>query len=655
LSSGGSVVGSSSAAQVPTISSANLRRLSLTELGNSLEALIHFRPGTLERLPAESQSHAFDRVVNDQTISPAHLEAHSAIAAEVHQTLLAGRLLDDVTATCPDAILPPATPTQAVAVVGASMALNPDWAVNTVASDPSVVFTQYAPSPTAGYSHNFLAPGRYDVDLLVEVEGSVDRVEISVDGQVISTQQLPSGMGTLSFTATITEARATPLYFAFYGTDDNLRLYFHVLTLDGPVDEGATLHAAARTACAHAVIDQLGSLAYRRPLSDDERTSLRTLYDTGVVDGGFALGLRLVLEAILESPYFLYLVEAGTPVADRPGAFRLNPHEVAARLSYALCESPPDLALRTAAANGMLSTLEQIEAHADRLLNAPCGRKAVQRFFDQWLMLEQLPTLNKDPGIFPEFTPDLANAMLEETHRFLDELLWNESAQLSSFFNASYSWPNPRTSLVYGFTGVDTTQRRDLPDTRAGLLTQPSVLTVTGRFEGTSPVYRGVFVLDHILCTALTPPPENVDTTPPEPNPNLTTRERWAAHSANPDCRSCHELIDPVGFGFENFDGIGRHRTMESGRDVDSTGGIPTLGFGNGSLTGGAALARAIADSPDLLHCFARQWFRFSQGRMDALSDGTQVNALTAALQTQSVRQALVRSMATDAIFYRVE
>src|SRR5690606_21249443 len=140
---------------------------------------------------------------------------------------------------------------------------------------------------------------------------------------------------------------------------------------------------------------------------------------------------------------------------------------------------------------------------------------------------------------------------------------------------------------------------------RAGILTSPSILAVTGTFDGTSPVHRGVYVLEQMLCSRPPPPPGDVEIVPPPPDPALTTRERWAAHSDDPVCSSCHRVIDPVGFAFEGSAGIGRHRTEENGHPVDASGGIPTLGLEDGSLVGGAELSRALASAMELRSCLA--------------------------------------------------
>jgi hypothetical protein len=168
-------------------------------------------------------------------------------------------------------------------------------------------------------------------------------------------------------------------------------------------------------------------------------------------------------------------------------------------------------------------------------------------------------------------------------------------------------------------------------------------------------VRRGVFVLEHILCQELQPPPPELMGSPPPADPEATTRERWEQHSADPSCSGCHELIDPIGFTFEEFDAIGQHRTTENDRPVDATGGAPSIGAADGTLVGGAALARAVAESPEAVSCFAKQWLRFSLGRLETDSDEDSLAAVEAALASGSLHDALVSITTTSAFTFRYE
>jgi hypothetical protein len=221
-------------------------------------------------------------------------------------------------------------------------------------------------------------------------------------------------------------------------------------------------------------------------------------------------------------------------------------------------------------------------------------------------------------------------------------------------FDAGYAWPEPSTAFLYGMASADGGQMT-LPAERAGILTSPAVLAVTGTFDGTSPVARGVYVLEQILCSGTPPPPASAAIVPPLPDPDLTTRDRWAAHSDDPACASCHQLIDPIGFTFEEFDGIGRHRSEENGHPVDASGGIPSMGIEDGSLVGGAQLAKAVAASAELRSCVATQWLRFAFGRLETPSDADTIEALAGAFDGGTMLEAMLSIVTSEAFRHRKE
>jgi len=199
---------------------------------------------------------------------------------------------------------------------------------------------------------------------------------------------------------------------------------------------------------------------------------------------------------------------------------------------------------------------------------------------------------------------------------------------------------------------VETTTRTAVPPSRAGILTHPGVLAVTAHFDSTSPVTRGVFVLERILCGSVPPPPPGFDIAPPIPDPSLTTRQRWAAHSANPACRGCHEMIDPIGFAFEGFDAIGRHRTEENGLPIDTAGALPLLEV---DVSDAASAARAIADAPRAASCLAEQWLRFTLGRLRVPTDASAIEHVATALRTGKLRDAFVSIATTETFRQRTE
>lgn len=637
------------------VPSSALRRLSTHELANTLQAVVGIVPEAMERLPPEGTSYSFDRVVNSQTMSPAHLEAFWAIAAEVATTLMTERRLDEVTTGCPDTSIPTLVRSETKTIAGNTFSLGPEWAVTTT-GNPEHGATLYAPDPEASYAHAFTTPGDYALAVDLDIAGTVDTLTIRVAGQPVATHQNLSGARTVAASFSVAQAgtHVIELLLQTNPDDNNLRVVFESLSIEGPLAAGPQPADADVKTCALSVIDELAPLAYRRPLADGERARLSTLYDSLVPEHGSADALHALIEAVFASPHFLFLIEIGEPVAGRDGLFRLGTWELASRLSYAICEGPPDADLRTAAAGGELATSDQIEAQARRLFEEPCARNTVERFFEHWLHLNHLPSLNKSQDDFPEFTESVRDGLIAESKRFFDELVWQDQASITSLFDADYAWPDPRSAFLYGLSGADGAMA-SLPPERAGILTSPAILAVTGTFEGTSPVERGVYVLRQILCDSPPPPPTDIEIVPPLPDPNLTTRERWAAHSSEPACASCHRVIDPIGFAFEEFDGIGRHRTDENGFPIDASGGIPSLGIDDGSLVGAAALGRALAESPELKACVATQWLRFSFGRLESEADADTIAELADAFDAQSMREALVSVVKTEAFLHRQE
>jgi hypothetical protein len=389
-------------------------------------------------------------------------------------------------------------------------------------------------------------------------------------------------------------------------------------------------------------------------LTSKEQSTLETLYTKVSASDGAVGGLRTLMQAILTSPHFLHLVEVGEAVAGEPGLYKLSSQEMASRLSYAICEEPPDAELRRAASDDKLKTSKQIGSHATRLFAKACAEKTVLRFFEHWLWLNRLPTLNKSPDAFPQYTSEVREGMRSEAKRFLREMVWGKS-DLQTLLSANYGWPDPRSAFIYGKRNIATDKKTKLPGERAGVLTLPGVLAVTSTFDSTSPVKRGIFVLDQLLCDKPPSPPPEFDITPPLPDPEATTRERWAFHTGPNACATCHLSIDPIGFAFEEFDSIGQHRRSENGHPIDAKGGIPSIGVADRSLSGAAPLSRVLADAPEVANCLAKQWLRFSLGRLETPDDTATLDKQTRAFQAKSLREALLSMLTSEAFAHRRE
>lgn len=374
--------------------------------------------------------------------------------------------------------------------------------------------------------------------------------------------------------------------------------------------------AGAGEACARTFIEGFGERALRRPLEGKEAERYLTLFRGGAATS-FDEGIRTVLAAMLQSPHFLYRTELGRPQGD--GTYRLTPYEVASELSYLLWGSMPDEELFARARAGELATEEQIAAQVGRMLQAERARPLLDHFVDQWLQLDRLAIVSKDEKVYPDLSADLRAAMRAETTAFFDQVLRKEGAPVPALFTATYSLMPEALARFYGLPagqpGEGGLRRVDLAGSgRGGLLTHGSVLSVHATSHSSSPVHRGKLVRERLLCQDLPLPPPGLMVQLPAVDPKLSTRERFKAHAEDPACAACHRLMDPIGFGFERFDGIGRLRMSEAGRAIEEHGEVVGAGGVTGAFTGVAELQARLAPSAEFLDCFTLQWFRHAYG-----------------------------------------
>jgi hypothetical protein len=317
----------------------------------------------------------------------------------------------------------------------------------------------------------------------------------------------------------------------------------------------------------------------------------------------------------------------------------------------------PDAELFDAAGRGELATKAGVRLQAKRLLADPRTRLTLARFFDELLELDQLDDLEKDPSVYPGFEPAIRTAFHGETLTFLDSILWDGDGRLSTLLTAPYTFVNGKLAAFYGMAPVDGTtfRRADVDPARlGGLLTQGAFLATRAKFDQTSPVQRGKFVRERLFCTTLAPPPPDIAVRAPALAPDLTTRERFAQHSQNPYCAGCHRLMDPIGLGFENFDGVGRWRDMEAFQPVDGSGELTGTDV-DGTFSGARALEQRLAGSALVEACAAGQWFRFAHGRADTSDDACSLDQLGRDFHASSgdLRVLLVSITQTDAFRYR--
>ena len=390
--------------------------------------------------------------------------------------------------------------------------------------------------------------------------------------------------------------------------------------------------ALGDAACARKFIESFGRRAYRRPLRPEEVARLEKVFTVGQ---GFPEGIELVVTAVLQSPKFLYLVEPVPPEAVGK-VVPVDTYAMASRLSYFLLGSMPDDTLLDAAEKGQLASAEQLSAQALRLTNDPRFRENVGSFHRQWLLLHQISGAEKDPKLFPGFTPELRTALAEESRRFVEHVIGQEGGKVETLLSASFSLLGGPLYDYYGVTkpaGAADWQKVELdPTQRAGILTQGSLLASQAHADKTSFILRGKLIREAIFCTPIPPPPPNAANDEVMLPATATAKERAEAHRSKPECANCHALFDPLGFAFENYDAAGRYRKTEvGGQPIDARVDVTNTSKLDGPVANAVELAKKIATADEVKDCVARQWMRFALGREDATED---TNSLMQARQS---------------------
>jgi hypothetical protein len=337
--------------------------------------------------------------------------------------------------------------------------------------------------------------------------------------------------------------------------------------------------------CYTTLARDFGRLAWRRTLTDEEIAPLVAIANEARTwdDGRFMTGVEYMLVALLQSPRFLYIVEVGTPSEDG-GPRLLTDAELATRMAFFLIGRGPDVTLLDRAENGMLTTPEQIRTTAGQLLDMTHARPTLSRFYGEYLTIRDLPHKGKDPELFPGFDVDLANAMIEETHRLVEEIVFEQDANVLDLYDSPTTFVNDRLAALYGINPPAPGEWIETPlpssQHRAGVFTHASWLAMMSHGELNSPTRRGLFLQEQVLCNEIPPVPPDVNPMLSPPPEGMSLRE-WLEqiHQENGDsCGGCHAQFDPMGFAFENFDPIGAYRTMDNGVPVDASGNVGGIG-----------------------------------------------------------------------------
>jgi mono/diheme cytochrome c family protein len=395
---------------------------------------------------------------------------------------------------------------------------------------------------------------------------------------------------------------------------------------------------ATKLAAAREILGNFTRRAWRRPVAPEELDSLMTLFNRADGEGeSFEAALKLPMKAVLVSPYFLFRGEIQSDPDDPKAVHPVTEFDLASRLSYFLWSSMPDDELLKLAEQGELR--KNLQAQVRRMLASPKAQALVENFSGQWLQTRNLDFVAPDEKAFPDYDANLREAMRTETQLFFNSIM-REDRSVIDFLTGDYTFVNQRLAEFYGIGGVkgDEFQRVSLDGThRLGILTQASVLTITSNPTRTSPVKRGKWVLENLLNTPPPPAPPDVPLLPNDGHPDSgTLRQQMVEHRANPACASCHSQMDPLGFGLENFDAIGKWRDKDGNDAVDPSGQLAT----GESFAGAVELENILASSrrDEFLDCITEKMLTYALGRGVEPYDRPAVKQIIAGMEKNDLK-----------------
>jgi len=406
-------------------------------------------------------------------------------------------------------------------------------------------------------------------------------------------------------------------------------------------------------ACAATFIADFGLRAFRRPLSADEQARYGALFAKAHSDFDYAAGVEWVVNAMLQSPHFLFRAEFGRGGQD--GVSKPTDYEMASRLSYMFWRSMPDEKLFEAARRGELRTPSEIEEQAERLLADPRAERSLE-FYSQWLDADTLPSVERDEKAFPGLAKNLAEHWAGEFRAFTRHLVFETDGTLEDLFTAPYTFADETLAEHYGLKGgFGAAYEKVEREGASGFLTLPGFLVVHDKPTRTSIVGRGLKVRTDIMCDVVPAAPDDVELDLGAIQGDLTQRERLEQHREEPACAACHNLIDPLGVVFEGFDAVGRQRSMdEDDLPVETQSEITLSGALNGVVRGPQELGRRFAQSPEIRSCFVNQGFRFFHGRDYTEEDLCSRARISAAFEESGhdLKKMLIAMTQTDAFLY---
>ncbi len=612
---------------------ATLRRLNRTEYGNAVRDLLGLEIDPAPLLPSDDESYGFDNIADVLKISPSLMQRYMSASWNI------SRLAVGNTAVTPDT---------------ATYRAKPD-----LSQDGHIEGLPLGTRGGMMVRHNFPLDGEYEIrvrlwrataDIIKGLE-EISQIELSVDGARAKLITIGgpadrdlsyenSGKSAeeidrrLTFRVTVKAGPRTVIATFLKQSDaenDNILQPYMRTNLDplgyrglpavdrisitGPFNVSGAGDTPSRKqiftcrpstpagepACARQIIAKLARKAYRRPVTQSDIENLVAFYQRGRNEGGsFESGIEAAIQLMLASPDFLFRFEQDPATTLPGGLYRVSDIDLASRLSFFLWSTIPDDELLGAASQGLLKDPAVLERQVRRMLKDPKAKALVDNFAGQWLYLRNLKTINPDFETFPDFDDNLRQAMKKETDLFIHSII-REDRSVMDLLNADYTFINERLARHYGIPGVYGTDFRRMTlkdERRRGLLGHAGILTLTSNSTRTSPVSRGKWILTNIVGLPPNPPPPNVPALKEKSDAGKPTslRERMELHRSNPACAGCHNAMDPIGFSLENFDAVGRWRTIDDGVKIDPSGKL----FNGVKVDGPVALRQALTANPEI-------------------------------------------------------
>ena len=639
------------------------QRLNRPEYARLIHDILGLTVDAAEWLPADQISASFDNIADAQTMSPTLMEAYLNAASEIARRTIGQQ---DAPALAKTYTNPPSVSQHEwERVEGAPYGTR--GGISTLHAFPADGEYTFSMSFMSGWGERF-----HDIDVSVDGQrAALLRYGGDIDFQgrksfPFKTEPIFIRAGQRRVTAAFIrktdgpyEDLIRPHEWSLTGTEASYGTtslpHLMSLTLEGPFNPVGVSDSVTRRRvfscrptslseerpCAEEIVSRLAAQAYGRNVDGGDVADLMGFYAMGAQQGGFEIGIRTALEAILSSPHFLFRMEQ-QPEGVEPGqVYQIADLDLASRLSFFLWGANPDQELLAMARSGRLSKPSVLQGQARRLLADARSGSLATRFASLWLRLQDLEKVRPDAFWFPNYSHQLMEAMRRETQAFFENLV-RQDRSLLELYNADYSYLNERLARHYGIPGVrgDELRRVNYPgDRRRGILGQGSILVQTSLGNRTSPVLRGKWVMEVLLGTPPPPPPPGVpdleETEGIREGQLLTTRQRLEMHRKDPKCASCHNLMDPIGLALDNFGVTGKWRIRENGAPLDTRGTY----YDGTEIESPAELSRVLLKRPiPLLRHFTENLMAYALGRRVEYQDQPTVRAIVADAEKNGYR-----------------